>query len=164
MATHSSSSFTIGALAKKADVAIDTIRYYEREGLLPNPQRRASGYREYDDGAIKRVRFIRRAKDLGFTLEEIRDLLMLETDRNHGVEAIKQRATERLAELDRRIAQLTEMRNELAQLVEACPGCGEPECCPILSSIHGVEVAAEAAPAASCCVSGTTTNKRSSTP
>ena len=131
-----SHSFSIGTLAKQAQVGIDTIRYYEREGLLPAPRRRASGYREYDAGAIQRVRFIRRAKDLGFTLEEIRALLALESDRDHGVQAIKARATERLAELDRRIAEMTETRNELAQLVDACPGHGEPEACPILSSIH----------------------------
>jgi len=143
--------FTIGALAKRAAVAIDTIRYYEREGLLPVPHRRASGYREYDVGAIERVRFIRRAKDLGFTLDEIRDLLMLESDRDHGVEGVKQRAIKRLAELDQRIAQMTEMRDGLALLIEACPGHGEPECCPILSSMHGVEAVSEQSPKPSCC-------------
>ncbi|MCT7094655.1 MerR family transcriptional regulator, partial [Salmonella enterica] len=68
-------SMTIGAVARRVGVAIDTIRYYEREGLLPEPLRRASGYRSYDEGAVRQLRFIRRAKDLGFTLEEIRDLL-----------------------------------------------------------------------------------------
>ena len=68
-------SLTIGTVAKRAGVAIDTIRFYEREGLLPEPLRRASGYRSYNESAISRLRFIRRAKDLGFTLEEIRDLL-----------------------------------------------------------------------------------------
>ena len=70
-------TLTIGAVAKRVGVAIDTIRYYEREGLLPEPERRASGYRSYDEGAVRQLRFIRRAKDLGFTLEEIRDLLAL---------------------------------------------------------------------------------------
>lgn len=143
--------FTIGSLAKKAEVAIDTIRYYEREGLLPQPHRRASGYREYDVNAIERVRFIRRAKELGFTLDEIRDLLMLEGDRDHGVEGVKQRAMKRLAELDQRVLQMTEMRDGLALLIAACPGHGEPECCPILSSMHGVEAAIETTPKPSCC-------------
>jgi len=131
------SRFTIGTLARQADVAIDTVRYYERQGLLPAPPRRASGYRDYDAAAVERVRFIRRAKDLGFSLEEIGDLLALQDDRQHGVEGIKQRASKRLHELDRRIAQLTEMRDALAVLVAECPGSGEPAGCPILGDIRG---------------------------
>ena len=149
------SYFTIGALAKRCEVAIDTIRYYEREGLLPVPNRRASGYREYDAGAVERVRFIRRAKDLGFTLDEIRDLLALESDRDRGVEGVKQRASRRLAELNDRIQQLTEMRDELQRLVHECPGCGEPECCPILSTIHGVPTAMPEPVPAACCGTNT---------
>lgn len=138
--------FTIGALARQADVAIDTVRYYERQGLLPAPPRRASGYRDYDAAAVERVRFIRRAKDLGFSLEEIGDLLALQDDRLHGVEGIKQRASKRLHELDRRIAQLTEMRDALATLVEECPGSGELEGCPILSDIRGDAVPGKVQP------------------
>ena len=93
---------TIGAVARRVGVAIDTIRYYEREGLLPEPLRRASGYRSYDEGAVRQLRFIRRAKDLGFTLEEIRDLLALSADRQRGVKAVKKRAEERLAAIDER--------------------------------------------------------------
>lgn len=148
------SRFTIGALARQAGVAIDTIRFYEREGLLPSPTRRASGYREYDSGAVGRVRFIRRAKDLGFKLDEIRELLALETDRDNGVEGVKRRASQRLEELNARILQFTEMRDALAQLVEDCPGCGEPECCPILSTLHGEEDGQAPAQTASGCCSG----------
>src|SRR3546814_18121464 len=79
-------SLTIGAVARRVGVAIDTIRYYEREGLLPEPQRRASGYRSYGEGAVTQLRFIRRAKDLGFTLEEIRELLALSADRQRSEE------------------------------------------------------------------------------
>ncbi|SFR99966.1 Zn(II)-responsive transcriptional regulator/Cu(I)-responsive transcriptional regulator,TIGR02044 [Dyella sp. OK004] len=128
-------SLTIGAVAKRVGVAIDTIRYYEREGLLPEPERRASGYRSYDEGAVRQLRFIRRAKDLGFTLEEIRDLLALSADRHRGVKAVKKRAQERLAAIDERIAELTRVRNGLEQLVEACPGHGSPEQCPILRAL-----------------------------
>lgn len=142
------SHFTIGVLAQQSGVAIDTIRYYEREGLLSPAYRRASGYREYDTQSVERMGFILRAKELGFSLDEIRELLALETDRINGVEGVKQRASRRLQELNVRIAQLTEMRDALARLIEACPGCGEPECCPILSSIHGAqpEASDEAAP------------------
>jgi MerR family copper efflux transcriptional regulator len=134
-----STPMTIGAVAKRVGVAIDTIRYYEREGLLPEPLRRASGYRSYDDSAVRQLRFIRRAKDLGFTLEEIRDLLALSADRQRGVEAVKQRAQERLAAIDARIAELTRVRNGLEQLVEACPGHGSPDQCPILRALADEE-------------------------
>jgi MerR family copper efflux transcriptional regulator len=128
-------SLTIGAVAKRVGVGIDTIRFYEREGLLPEPQRRASGYRSYDEGAIAQLRFIRRAKDLGFTLEEIRELLALSADRQRGVKAVKQRAQQRLAAIEQRIAELQRVRDGLAQLVASCPGHGKPENCPILRAL-----------------------------
>jgi len=130
-------SFTIGALAKQAGVAVDTIRYYEREGLMSDPERKTSGYRQYDNAAVERVRFIRRAKDLGFTLSEIKNLLALETDRENGVQGIKARAHERIQELERRIVEMMRMRDALKDLADACPGTGEPACCPILSALHG---------------------------
>lgn len=132
-------SLTIGAVAKRAGVPIDTIRYYEREGLLPEPLRRASGYRSYNETAVSRLRFIRRAKDLGFTLEEIRDLLALSADRHRGVKAVRQRAEQRLANIDARIAELTRIRQGLEQLIEACPGRGDPDQCPILRALVGEE-------------------------
>ena len=137
--TSQQPSLTIGTVAKRAGVAIDTIRFYEREGLLPEPLRRASGYRSYDDSAINRLRFIRRAKDLGFTLEEIRDLLALSADRHRGVKAVKQRAAQRLADIDARIAELTRIRQGLEQLIKACPGRGDPEHCPILRALADEE-------------------------
>ena len=137
-----SSSLTIGVVAKRVGVAIDTIRYYEREGLLPEPQRRASGYRSYGEGAIVQLRFIRRAKQLGFTLEEIRELLALSTDRRRGVKAVKQRAQLRLAAIEQRILELQRVRDGLAQLVESCPGHGAPEQCPILRALSDEESAA----------------------
>ena len=111
-------SLTIGAVAKRVGVAIDTIRYYEREGLLPEPQRRASGYRSYDEGAIAQLRFIRRAKDLGFTLEEIRELLALSADRQRGVKAVKRRAQQRLAAIEQRIVELQRVRDGLARVTD----------------------------------------------
>ncbi|SFW16195.1 MULTISPECIES: heavy metal-responsive transcriptional regulator [Luteibacter] len=128
-------ALTIGRVAQSAGVAIDTIRFYEREGLLPEPRRRPSGYREYDQGAVARLRFIRRAKDLGFTLEEIRDLLALSADRHGGVEGVRERAAARLRAIDARIAELQRVRDGLSELVEACPGHGAPEDCPILKAL-----------------------------
>ncbi|HEY8587784.1 MAG TPA: heavy metal-responsive transcriptional regulator [Rhodanobacter sp.] len=133
-------SFTIGAVAKRVGVAIDTIRYYERQGLLPEPPRRASGYRSYGDDAVAQLRFIRRAKDLGFTLEEIRQLLALSADRQHGVRSVKKRAQQRLESIEQRIAELQRVRDGLAQLVESCPGHGAPEHCPILRALIDDEV------------------------
>ncbi|MEO7053271.1 MAG: heavy metal-responsive transcriptional regulator [Rhodanobacter sp.] len=135
--TSASSSLTIGVVAKRVGVAIDTIRYYEREGLLPEPQRRASGYRSYGEGTIAQLRFIRRAKQLGFTLEEIRELLALSADRQHGVKAVKKRAQQRLAAIEQRILELQRVRDGLAELVESCPGHGAPEQCPILKALSG---------------------------
>lgn len=135
-------SLTIGAVAKRVGVAIDTIRYYEREGLLPEPLRRASGYRSYGEGTVTQLRFIRRAKDLGFTLEEIRELLALSRDRQRGVKAVKQRAQQRVAALEQRIAELQRVRDGLAELVASCPGHGKPEECPILRALGDGEVSA----------------------
>ncbi|MGH8146108.1 MAG: heavy metal-responsive transcriptional regulator [Rhodanobacteraceae bacterium] len=139
MNTQSRQHFTIGALARRAGVGIDTIRYYEREGLLPEPQRRASGYRDYGPGVVERLRFIRRAKDLGFTLEEIRELLALSMDRERGVSGVKQRAERRLGDVELRIRELQRMKRGLKQLIAACPGHGALEHCPILRALGGGE-------------------------
>lgn len=133
------SHFTIGALARRAGVGIDTIRYYEREHLLPAPQRRASGYRDYGPDVVERLRFIRRAKDLGFTLQEIRELLVLSTDRERGVKSVRQRAEARLVEVEQRIRELQRMKRGLKQLIDACPGHGPLEHCPILRALGGEE-------------------------
>lgn len=136
MDTQTTPGLAIGAVAKCAGVGIDTIRYYEREGLLPTPRRRLSGYRDYDESAVDRLRFIRRAKALGFTLEEIRELLALSADRERGVHGVKQRAETRLAEIERRIRELQAVRRGLKHLIGACPGHGELKQCPILHALN----------------------------
>lgn len=137
MNTNPASHMTIGAVSRNAGVPIDTIRYYERAGLLPEPRRRGSGYRDYDRGAIERLRFIRRAKDLGFTLEGIRELLALSSDRERGVKSVKQRAEARLGEVEQRIRELQRVKRGLKQLIDACPGHGALEHCPILRALGG---------------------------
>ena len=134
MNTQSVPHLTIGAVARRAGVGIDTIRYYERQGLLPEPQRRASGYRDYRTDVVERLRFIRRAKALGFTLEEIAELLALSGRRD--VAAVKRGAQRKLAALEQRIAELTRIRDGLARLVRACSGHGRVEDCPILSALN----------------------------
>lgn len=129
------SSFTIGEVARRAGVAIDTVRYYERSHLLPEPERRASGYRQYVPDDVNRLCFIRRAKALGFSLDEIRDLLALSTDRERGVKGVKARAQVRLAELESRIVEMQRIHRGLMTLIDACPGRGALESCPILAAL-----------------------------
>lgn len=129
------SHLPIGAVARRTGVSIDTIRYYEREGLLPPPRRRASGYRDYDHGTVIRLTFIRRAKELGFPLDEIRELLALSTDHVHGVRGVKHRAESHLARLEVRMRELERIQRGLKRLVDACPGKGDPENCPILQAL-----------------------------
>ena len=130
-------TLSIGGLARASGVAIDTIRFYEKEGLLLPAERSEAGYRPFDSQALRRLQFVREAKQLGFSLDEIRELLALSTDREAGVQGVQQRARQRLIELDQRIRELTRMREALAGLVEACPGQGDPEDCPILMSLQG---------------------------
>lgn len=124
----------IGQLAKRTGVPIDTVRHYERVGLLRPAARLASGYRRYGDAELKRLRFIRRAKALGFTLDEIRELLTLSASQN--VHSLRKAASARLSDIERRIEQLTRIRESLRQLVTACPGHGRAEACPILNALQ----------------------------
>ena len=124
----------IGQLAQAAGVAIDTVRYYERQGLLPAPSRRGS-YRNYQTEDVLRMRFIRRAKGLGFSLEDIAGLLQLSAHRNDDMAGLKQAAQARLGALEERIAELERVRSALRQLVAACPGHGDLATCPILAAL-----------------------------
>lgn len=126
---------TIGKIAVAADVAIDTVRYYERAGLLPEPPRRESGYREYPPDTVKRLRFIRRAKALGFSLPEIGELLDL-SNSSADVRKIKNAAQSKLKLLDEKIAELTRVRDGLQKLVKHCPGHGKADACPILNALN----------------------------
>ena len=128
------SNLGIGQLAKRAGVAIDTVRYYERNNLLSPAGRLASGYRRYGEAELKRLRFIRRAKALGFTLEDIRGLLSLSDERS--VAKVKKAAEAKLADVDRRIDELERIREGLRNLVKACPGHGRAESCPILNALN----------------------------
>jgi len=123
----------IGQLAKRSGVPIDTVRHYERIGLLKPAARLASGYRRYGEAEQKRLRFIRRAKALGFTLDEVQELLALSAGRN--VQSIRKAAAARLADVERRIEELSRVRDSLRQLITACPGHGRAESCPILNAL-----------------------------
>jgi MerR family copper efflux transcriptional regulator len=129
------SSMSIGQLARSAGVATDTVRYYERSGLLAPAARLASGYRRYGRAELKRLRFIRRAKALGFSLEDIAELLSL--GERSDVASIRAVAARKQAQVDARIAELERVRDGLRILVAACPGHGRAEACPILNALSG---------------------------
>jgi MerR family copper efflux transcriptional regulator len=128
-------SFGIGTLAQEAGVRIDTVRYYERSGLLAPKSRLSSGYRRYGVTELARLRFIRRAQSLGFSLKEIRELLALSKGRD--VARVKRAAQTKLADVEARIAALQRVRDGLARLIGACPGHGEAADCPILQALGG---------------------------
>ena len=125
----------IGELAKRADVPIDTVRYYEREGLIPPPIRRASGYRASVDADVDRLRFMRRAKGLGFTLHEIRELLSPTAMSGDDMAALNAQTQAKLRDVEERIHALTRIREALQSLVTACPGHGALDRCPILAAL-----------------------------
>lgn len=127
-------SLTIGKLARQAGVNLQTVRFYEREGLLPKPLRNASGYRLFSSDAARRLRFIKRAQDLGFSLREIRDLLALRVSPGTTSSEIRKRAEAKIVDINGKIETLRAMSKSLHKLVNACGGCGPVSECPILES------------------------------
>ena len=127
-------SDTIGGLAKAAGVGVETVRYYQRRGLLPEPARPPGEVRRYGDDDVRRLRFIRRAQAAGFTLEEIGELLAL--DRTDDRARVRELAAERLAALDTRIAELDRARAALERLRSACAS-GKKGPCPIIAAFDG---------------------------
>jgi len=134
-------TFTIGRLAKAADVNIDTVRFYERQGLLQPAPRSSGGYRLYGPADAQRLQFIRRAKTLGFSLEDIAELLRL-TEDGHDRARVKAIAQQRVADLEQRIAELERMRSILAHHAGHCSGKGEVKGCPIIEALIGGMAAA----------------------
>lgn len=135
METATRSGLTIGRLAKAAGVGIPTVRFYERRGLLPRPQRRASGYRSFEPDAIQRIRFIRHAQALGFSLKEVEDLLDLRMDPRRSCADVRQQAMKKIADIDAKVAGLARMRKVLDRLIETCPGDAPTIDCPILEAL-----------------------------
>lgn len=125
----------IGELAQRAGVGIDTVRYYERQGLLPLPLRQLSGYRSFEAKDIARLQFVRRAKGLGFTLAEIRELLDLSCQLDGDMARVKAATTQKLADVEAKLAELTRIRSGLRVLLASCPGHGSVGCCPILNTL-----------------------------
>lgn len=127
----------IGEFAERAGLPRPTIRYYEQRGLLPEPARSAAGYRRYGEEDVLRVRFIRRAQELGFTLRQIRELLTLHGDPGAAAADVKALAERKLGEIERKIRDLQRMQAALQPLAEACDGEGSTHTCPILHALEG---------------------------
>lgn len=134
-----STTFSIGQLAKRAQVNIETIRYYERRGLLPEPPRRESGYRQYTDAAVARIEFIKHGKELGFSLREIDELLTLRVDPETTCEDVRVRAERKIADVAQKIMSLQRIEQALTRLAAECHGQGPIGECPILDALEVVE-------------------------
>ena len=131
----------IGTAAARAGVNVQTLRYYERRGVLPRSPRRTSGYREFSDEAVRVVRFVKRAQDLGFTLDEIEELLRLRHDKRRDRVRVRTVAAKRIQDIEHKIAELQAMKKALSHLLHCCEGGSTLEC-PIIEALDGVGGAA----------------------
>ncbi|MGH8772262.1 MAG: MerR family transcriptional regulator [Burkholderiales bacterium] len=129
-------TLTIGKLARSAGTRVETIRYYERKGLLDQPSRTASGYRQYSLDAAARLRFIRQAQVLGFSLKEIGELLSMKITPATTCADIKQKAESKIANIDDKMASLRKMKRALEKLKSECTGRGPIGECPILDALE----------------------------
>lgn len=125
---------TIGDVAKQADVHIETLRYYERRGLVARPPRSVSNYRLYPQDAVRRVRFIKHAQALGFSLKEIKELLSLRAAPQTRCTAVRERAVAKIRDIEEKLRALQAMKQALAKLVAECAGRAPITACPILES------------------------------
>lgn len=126
---------TIGELAKQGGVNLETIRYYERKGLLPKPPRTSSGYRAFPETAVRRIRFIKQAQELGFSLKEINELLALRIAPGSTRACVRKRATAKISDIKEKISRLRSMKRALERLTASCSGDGAAIDCPILESL-----------------------------
>ena len=131
---------TIGKAARKAGVGIETIRFYERRGLIAQPPKpRDAGFRVYPEETMQRIRFIRQAQELGFSLREIDELLSLRADPSTDARDVRERATAKLEEVNRKFGQLEQIRTALEALIAACPGTGALRTCSIMEALTDAE-------------------------
>jgi len=132
-------ALTIGQVANAAEVNIETIRYYERRGLFPTPRRTPAGYRQYAEDAVSRLRFIKHAQELGFSLNEIQDLLGLRVRHGAACDAVERRTRQKIEVVQQRIRDLQRMKRTLKRLAAACAARRPTDDCPILEVLedHG---------------------------
>jgi MerR family mercuric resistance operon transcriptional regulator len=127
---------SIGELAKQAHVNIETIRYYERRGLIAEPPRNKSGHRQYSTAAVRRTDFIKRCQTLGFSLKEIEEILELRITPDSTCADMKSRVTEKLIDVNKKINELVQIRNALSRMMKNCTGKGPIGQCPILEELY----------------------------
>ncbi len=127
---------TIGSVAKRAGVGVETVRFYERQGLIKQPSAPRTGFRQYSDDIVDRVRFIRHAKDLGFTLAEIGELLSLRADPRINCETVRYKAEEKVADVDAKMRALRKIKTQLQKLARACENRETTAECPILEALR----------------------------
>jgi MerR family mercuric resistance operon transcriptional regulator len=128
---------TIGQVARQGGVGIETVRFYERQGLVDEPARKESGYRQYPENVVARLRFIKRAKELGFSLKEIKQLIALRFDPATSCADVKQQAEAKVADIEAKIRDLQRMRKALLKLAASCKGRGPVQECSILEALDG---------------------------
>ena len=129
-------NLNIGAVAAQSGVTVEAIRFYEKQKLIPEAPRSTSGYRQYSDETVKRVQFIQKAKDVGFSLKEIQSLLTLEASSEASCADVKAQALAKLAEVSARLRELRKIQRALKTLVERCDGSGPLTDCPILDALN----------------------------
>lgn len=129
-------AMTISELAKATGIHIETVRYYERRGLLPTPARRPSGYRVYTESTVARLHFIKNAQGLGFSLVEIKKLLTLRVDADTNCAEVRRQAEAKLVEVEGKLQALQQIQTALTQLVAACERGGAQGECPILEALE----------------------------
>lgn len=129
------SGFTIGKIAKRAGIDIETIRFYERQGLIDEPPRTESGYRKYPGESVARLHFIKRVEALGFSLNEIKELLFLRQDEHATKADIKKRTLEKIEDVKRKRKELTRVLRALEHLASTCDGHGPVSDCPIMGAL-----------------------------
>lgn len=135
-ATTASTALSIGQVATAAGVNVQTLRYYERVGLMPAPRRSRANYRLYNDETVRMVLFVKRAQELGFTLREVKDLLKLRTVGPAKRDAVRAAAEAKVADIDSRIQDLVAIRAALASLVRTCSCVKSTPTCPILEALE----------------------------
>jgi len=132
-----SGALRIGHVAKESGIGIETIRFYERNGLIEEPPRRESGYREYSQEIIPRLRFIKRAKELGFSLREIGEILSMRSRGHARCKDVKVHAEQKLSDIESKIRDLKKMRKAILSLKGRCSDAASLKECPILHSLEG---------------------------
>ncbi len=133
-------ALSIGQVAKQAGVSVETVRFYEREGLLERPERKQSGYRRYSLEIVRRLKFIRRAKTLGFSLNEIRELLALRRAPETTCGEIKNHLQGKVTNIEEKIEALLQIKRVLLDLSVTCSGAGSLDLCPILNALDAPSI------------------------